>query len=197
MSRVISSYEELTQTLNPIEILQKESLNWRITDQLIRKIVKRINLGKDRANTLGRIGEINARYHISRTLHKYGYRWSSKLKPMTYQIQHLYRGYRGIDFYVVVMDVNSMTWKLMIEVSNWASYRIDYFYRTRVKEKFTRYDRYNRCYHLWIVNRRNASRVIEEAKRDKIILLPVVEHITPDFINRRYKANDIEQETIW
>ena len=203
MIRVISSYEELTQEAdasshNPIEILQKESLNWRITKPLLKRLLKKFNTGKKDSNTLGRVGECFVSYHINRTFHKYGYRWRKKLIPMTYQTHHLYRGYRGIDFYVKLMDANGEMYSLMIEVTNWKSlHDIDYFYRTRILSKFQRFDKQNRCYHLVCINRRNAERIIEWAKRDNLIVIPLREHYTRSFIQRRIDSKDIDEEAIW
>jgi hypothetical protein len=197
--RIVRDWKELfPDELTPIEMLQKESMNWRITKPLLKRLLKKFNNGKKDANTLGRVGECFVSYHINRTFHKYGYRWRKKLIPMSYQTHHLYRGYAGIDFYVKLMDSYGETYSLMIEVTNWKPYRrLDYFYETRLLSKFKRLDKQNRCFHLICINRRNAERIKELAKRDGIIIIPLREHYTKDFLQRRIENKDTDEETIW
>ena len=50
--------------------------------------------------------------------------------------------------------------------------------------KFRKYDRYNRCIHLVAMNKRNVKLIQSKCDEDNKLILPLENHITPEFIQR-------------
>jgi len=183
--------------LTPIEILQKESLNWRISEDMIHHILKTINLGKDANNVKGRLGEYFVAYHLNKTLRMHGFKQSYKAIPNSYTIRHLYRGHKGIDFYLRVIDKEGKVYKYLIEVANWKRlrYQMDFFYQDRIVPKFTQWDRLNRYDHVMCINHRNTQFIEEKAKSDGVSIIQLKEHYTPELIKKLIAEKQIDPYT--
>lgn len=152
----------------------------------------------DRNNLVGKLGEIYVADNIIHQLQDKGLRWSSKTEPLTYRIRYQYRGCRGrsrggIDEYLVLRDEERRAHRCFIEISNWMRLRNcnDYIFHKRIQSKFEKYDPDNMMYHVLAMNYRNLPLIVDRCQEHNIHIIPLREHITPEFVHRLIKENAI------
>jgi hypothetical protein len=153
----------------------------------------------DSRNLKGDLGELYVRECIKRQLADRGLVYSHSTRPMNYQIRYQYPKARCIDIYLRLVDEDMNIHKAMIEVSNWQHLKwgiSDYIFEDRILNKFKRYDRYNRCEHILCVQRRNVRYIAQRCRDNKITIIPLREHITPEYIYGIRDKNLVSEEYI-
>jgi len=172
-----------------------DSDNWLIDDITLNILEDEINRWKaenpnkepDNDNNLkGRLGEIYVAECLKRQLYGYGFKYSYKSEPMSFRLRYQYPQDKGIDIYLRIIDDNCKVYRIFIEVCNWGKYHSInwYVFLTRIQFKFFKWDWKERYYHIIAINHRNVSLIEDKVAQLGTYIIPLREHITPDFIQR-------------
>lgn len=177
-----------------------DSKNWIIDKDILRLLLWEIdnNPNMDSNNLKGRLGEIYVAECLKRQLYNYGFKYSYKAKPMTFRMRYQYPQGKAVDIYLRVIDKKGNPHKMLIECCNWGAYsNLNwYMYLTRIEFKFFKWDWRERYHHIVAMNRRNVHLIEDKASQFGTHIIPLREHITPDFVQRIKDNNMASKEWI-
>jgi hypothetical protein len=178
--------------------LLDETKYWLIesaTYRCCRNIQRRM---RDRNNCVGKIGETIVYDNIHNQLMKNGFRYSDKAVPNSYRMRRYYRARRrrgdGIDIYLVIVDSKGKKYRCFIEISNWCKMHSinNYILHSRIIDKFDRYDPKDKYFHIIAINHRNIHLLQDRCQKLGILLMPIPEHYTPEFLNRLNERGEFD-----
>ncbi|MFE3845855.1 hypothetical protein ACFL1L_03225 [Thermoplasmatota archaeon] len=160
-------------------------------ESLVPRLIERKNelnsRHNDRNTILGILGEKFVGYCICHSLWKLGYSLNYQYSPHSYRIVPKYGanedGVGGIDLHLTITNKDEIRYNFLIEIKNWAHYSITpSMFRTEILDRFLRVDSHG--YYSWIItmNRRNIENLRNRCKENNIHILPIDEHITPDYV---------------
>ena len=147
------------------------------------KVVSRYN---NPENCKGKLGETYFNACITQQLREKGLGFNLKSIPNSYRGFPQYPKAKGIDLYLRITDNNNKVFRCMIEVSNWGKYHTinDYIFHNRIKNKFDKWDKLDRNFHIVAINHRNVKLIKDRCDKQGIIIIPLREHITSEFLER-------------
>ena len=192
------------------EYLLTGSNDWIIRQRVYKKYHKVYWKYKSRINLLGVLGEWYVADNLNWQFRTNGLHQSFKKEPMSYYMKYQYdpvldkkriptgtRKNRGLDIYVRLVDESNTSYNVGIEVYNWrGKYHSinDFIYKTRISNKFTRYDKQNQMIHCICMNKRNIPLIEERCMNDSIYIIPLRECISPELIDILIGKGQIKQE---
>jgi len=168
-----------------IDNLISFSSNWIIRPESVKEMKYVIRKYKDSNNQKGKLGEIYVKDNLRYQFRELGFKQSYKVTPMSYYMKYQYRHKKkGIDIYLRIVDENSNIYKVMIEVCNWMKMHSinNYILNNRILDKFKKFDRLNRNYHMIAINQRNVRLIKNRCDNANALILPLREHITSELI---------------
>jgi len=176
---------------NAISFLDKYLLNgsfeWRINGELYRKLLKISRRFKPDSNMQKcKLGETYVPYNITKQLRERGIIQSRWIKPLSYRFIMQYPKHNDIDMYLRLVDENLKIYRCYINIYNWKRMRDinDFIFQNRILATFQRIDPEHRNIHIITMNHRNIPLMAERCKKHNILILPMNEHITIDFLKR-------------
>jgi hypothetical protein len=191
-------------------VLLDDSDRWIIRQRVYKKWHRVYWKYKSRNNALRILGEWYVADNLNWQFRRHGLHQSFKKMPNSYYMKYQYDPVldkkriptgttknRGLDIYARLVDSDNTVYNVGIEVYNWrGKYHSinDYIYNTRIKDKFTQYDKANRMLHVICMNKRNIPIIRERCKRDNISIIPLMENVTPELIDRLIKRGLIKPE---
>jgi len=172
-------------------------MEFLVFDCSYRRAIRKTRNYINKNNKTGKIGEVIVWDNITNLLINKGYEFSCNTSnPNTYRMIYQYRRNArkkrgGIDIYLTITTASGIKHRAMIEVSNWMKMHDinDYIWNKRIVNKFKDHDKLNRCVHVVMMNYRNIHLLQERAEKENILLIPLPEHYTFDFLGR-IKARD-------
>ena len=176
---------------NTISFLDKYLLNgsleWRINRELYRKLIKVSRRYKPNSNMQKcTLGETYVPYQITKQLRDRGIIQSRVIKPLSYRFIMQYPQHNDIDMYLRLADENLNIYRCYINIYNWKKMHDinDFIFQNRILATFQRIDPNHNNIHIITMNHRNIPLMEERCKNHNILILPMNEHITIDFLNR-------------
>ena len=168
------------------EYLIQGSMEWLVDLTLYNKLMKVISRYSNPENCKGMLGETYFNYCITQQLRERGLKFNLKSTPNSYRGFPQYPRAKGIDLYLRIVDKDNKVYRCFIEVSNWAKYHTinDYIFHNRIANKYDKWDKLDRNIHILAINHRNVKLIKDRCNEKNILIIPMREHITPDFLNR-------------
>lgn len=191
-------------------VLLNGSNQWIIRQRVYNKYHRIYWKYKSRNNLLRVLGEWYVSDNLNWQFRNNGLHHSYKIEPNSYYLKYQYdpvldkkgkptgtRKNRGLDIYCRLVDENNIHYRVAIEVYNWrGKYHSinDYIYKTRIANKFKRYDKNNHMIHIIAMNKRNISLIEDRCREDNIYIIPLMECISPELIDRLIRRGEIRPE---
>jgi hypothetical protein len=156
-------------------------------NSLVGRLRERASELEDRYNNrntiLGNIGEKFVGYCISHSLWKLGYPIHFHNHPHSYLLNPKFgandEGVGGVDFELIIVNLDENRYMFLIESKNWAHYRITAnMFRTQILERFTRLDGIGEYIRMITMNIRNIADIQARCNDNNIHILPIGHHVT-------------------
>jgi hypothetical protein len=167
--------------------LLSDSQFWRINGELYRKLLKAgARYKKDSNMQKATYGEVDVPYQIAQQLRNKGFRYDRATKPLVYRYRLQYPQHNDIDMYLRLTDENCKVYRCYINIYNWAKYHNinPFIFENRILKTFNRIDPDKQFIHIIAMNHRNIPLIADRCREHNILILPLNEHITLDFLSR-------------
>lgn len=161
---------------------------WKILEYTAQELINIDETIEDHNNKHGKMGELYVWDCLREHLQDKGFRWNRRKFPFTYVRQQQYRkgfkGNGGIDHYLILRDENAKEYRCMIEISNWKAIQInDHIFETRIANKFTKYDRLDRCFHICAINKNCGKKIVDKCEEKGILIMYLRGQITRKYLS--------------
>ncbi len=141
-----------------------------------------------RNTKLGNIGEKFVGYCICHSLWKLGYPIHFGGLPHSYHLLSKFGaddvGRGGVDFKLIISNLDEESYGLLIESKNWNHYSISNTeFNGQIRNRFTRLDDNNEYQWIVTMNTRNIDNIRTRCEDNNIHILPMRDQITPENIS--------------